>query len=188
VTPRTSVLFVLGCGVFWSVTPTAQNAASALPVLRDVQAAEAEALTFPRGVASEEQPSFAAAPNLTGTADRRCVEVGDGWNVRSGDFVAGPMSEFQTHWQQGYTKVWWSPRYLTDTRPRDLGDDGLVVRETRLEPAGLNSEYRHGGLVRNTTAFFNSGVWLPTPGKWMMVATYKSNWGCFIVNTQGRAR
>jgi hypothetical protein len=53
VTLGTSVLFVLGCGVFWSVTPTAQNAASALPVLRDAQAAEAEALTFPRGVTSE---------------------------------------------------------------------------------------------------------------------------------------
>ena len=77
-TLRTTVLFVLGCGVFWSVTPAAQKAASALPALRDVQAAEAEALTFPHGVTSEEQPNFAAELNLTGTADRKCVEVGDG--------------------------------------------------------------------------------------------------------------
>lgn len=187
-TLRPSVTFVLVCGLTWTAAPSAAPAARQrspqLPVLTSVQAAEAEGARYPKGLDDETQPNFAALMELTGTADRTCVDVGDGWSVRSGDFVAGPMLPFQTHWQRGHTKVYWSPRYLTDGRPRELGDDGLLVRETRLEPAGLHAEYRYGTLVRNTAAFFNSNVWLPTAGRWLLVATYKSNWGCFIVNAQ----
>ena len=183
-TLRPFVLCVSACGLMWAAMPTAQEAASALPVLRSVQAAEIEAAAYPRGLSSDVQPGFAAATNLTGTSARTCVDVGDGSAVQSGDFVAGPMNMFETSWQEGHTKVWWEPRYLADARSRDLGGDGLVVRETRLDVAGPTAVYRYGRLVRNTSAFFNSDVWLPTSGKWMLVATYKSNWGCFIVDAR----
>ena len=44
--------------------------------------------------------------------------------VLSGDFLAGPIYDFFTSWQQGYTKVWWVPRYLGDPAPR-AGNAGL---------------------------------------------------------------
>jgi len=31
-------------------------------------------------------------------------------------------------------------------------------------------------------AFSNSDLWVPSAGRWLLVATYGANWGCFIVD------
>jgi hypothetical protein len=148
-------------------------------VLKDVAAANAEGAAYPAGDPNTAQPGWAGAPS--GDASRKCVDVADSDAVRSGDFIAGPFSFFRTSWQEGRTKVWWVPRFLNDTTPRDLGERGLLIRSTRLDAPG-HHVFRFGGIVRNSVGFFNSTAWLPTAGRWMMVTTFESNWGCFVVD------
>lgn len=159
-----------------------------LPALADIHAAEAEGARFPTGAQASVQGGVDAA-GAVGTAARTCVEVGDATSVRAGDFLAGPfggVAGFRDSWQAWHTKVWWAPRYLADRTPRDLGDDGLVVRGTRLDAPAPPMTYRYGELVRSAdgTGFFNSGVWVPSAGRWMLVATFGPNWGCFVVVTR----
>ena len=154
----------------------------------DVQAAEVEGAAFPRGSPADVQIGF-DAPAEVGTPDRRCVDVGNSRAALSGDFTAGPFGSllgggFRTSWHEGHTKVWWAPRHLADARPRDVGENGLLVRSRRLDVPSEAALYRYGGIVRsmNGVGFFNSGFWLPSSGRWMVVATFGANWGCFVVD------
>ena len=154
----------------------------------DVQAAEVEGAAFPRGSTADVQIGF-HTPADVGTADRKCVDVGDRRAALSGDFTAGPFGGvlgggFRTSWHEGHTKVWWAPRHLADTQPRDVGENGLLVRSRRLDVPSKTALYRSGGIVRsmNGVGFFNSGFWLPSAGRWMVVATFESNWGCFVID------
>jgi hypothetical protein len=204
VTNRILAMGLVGCAVGWPFgrpPPVAETSplVAALQVLRsqpvevaplvDIQAAQTEGAAYPHGDAASVQSGFDAGADV-GTPERRCVDTRHSKAALSGDFLAGPFDDlfasFRTHWQQGHTKVWWAPRYLADRTPRDLADGGLLIRGTRLDGSG-GTTYRYGGLVRSIPSgigFFNSGVWVPSAGRWMLVATYGSNWGCFVVETQ----
>ena len=181
-----SGLAVLACGLLCAKTVPAQSAPRvALRLLEDIAAAEKEGATYLRGDKNDEQTGYAAGIEV-GTTDRKCVDVKDSRNAVSGDFFAGPFDMFRSSWQQGHTKLWWAPRYLADARPRDLGDEGMLMRGTRLDQPG-HPVFRYGGLVRSIpagTGFFNSNAWLPSSGRWMLVTTFGPNWGCFVVDAQ----
>jgi hypothetical protein len=193
---RILAMGLLGCAVGWPFGQPPQAAETSLPVAAlqvmrsqpvevaplDIQAAETEGAAYPHGDATSVQSGFDASADV-GTAERKCVDTRHSKTALSGDFLAGPFDDlfvsFRTHWQQGHTKVWWAPRYLADRTPRDLADGGLVIRGTRLDGSGESTTYRYGGLVRSIPSgigFFNSGVWVPSAGRWMLVATYGSNW------------
>jgi hypothetical protein len=82
--------------------------------------------------------------------------------------------------------VWFVPRHLSNNQPRELDpNDGLLVRGTKLDGAAEHTTYRYGTIVRSGdgVGFFNSTLWVPSAGRWLLVATYGPNWGCFIVET-----
>jgi hypothetical protein len=157
---------------------------SALPdvsqiVLRDVAGAEGEGATYPHPRADQAQPGFFGGAGYTGTADRKCIETKDGLSVLAGDILAGPFRMFQTHWQQGRTKIWWAPRYVP------FAD--LIVRASRLDDPDQHTRFRFtdvASAIPSGVRFFPSDAWLPSAGRWMIVATAGSNWGCFVVNVQ----
>ena len=164
-----------------------------LPALADVAAAEKEGASFPRGLATSVQPGFGAFADK-GSGDRKCVDAKGSKATLSGDFEAGPFeiehgAGFTTNWRQGHTKVWFVPRYLANNQPRELGAyEGLLVRGTRLDAPDVHTTYRYSTIVRSDRSesgygFFNSDLWVPSAGRWMLVATYEKNWGCFIVET-----
>jgi hypothetical protein len=159
--------------------------------LADIAAAEKEGAGFPRGPVASVQGGFAVGADK-GSGDRKCVDANGSKATWSGDFVAGPFdiehgAGFRTNWQYGRTKVWFSPRYLANAQPRELAaGEGLLVRGTKLDStAAEHQTYRYGTIVRSMSGvgFFNSDLWVPSAGRWLLVATYEANWGCFIVET-----
>ena len=131
----------------------------------------------------------------TATSTRRCVEAA-GRNAESGDVSAGSWDFYRTSWRQGGGKLWWRV-----ARPLTGSDSAtLIVRAIRLDrplPAGAESNSRstrirlrpvsrQGDTLVFTltepkaTSGFPSGVRVPTPGRWMFIATMGDNWGCFL--------
>jgi len=161
------------------------------PALTDIAAAEKEAASFPRGSAASAQPGFDASAADKGSGERQCVDAKGSKATMSGDFIAGPFEiepggGFTRNWRYGHTKVWFSPRYLANAQPRELPDgEGLLVRGVRLDATAERTTYRYSTIVRSMsgTGFFNSDLWVPSAGRWLLVATYGDNWGCFIVTT-----
>jgi hypothetical protein len=150
-------------------------------VRRIIAAAEASGLAFPGGEKA--------------TSPRRCVEA-EGRGVTSGDVSAGSWKFYRTSWLQGGGKLWW---YVA--RPFRGSDSArLIIRAVRLDrplPAGaerdsrstrirLRPVSRRGDTLVFTltepkaTSSFPSGVRVPTPGRWMFIASMGDNWGCFL--------
>lgn len=184
--------FLLAALVAVSAAPAGQQSPAKpdLPALADVAAAEKEGASFPRGPATSVQPGFDVGSDK-GSGDRKCVDAKGSKATWSGDFVAGPF-DFETgggftrSWRYGHTKVWFAPRYLANNQPRELGaGEGLLVRGTRLDAPDVHTTYRYSTIVRSMSGigFFNSDLWVPSAGRWLLVATYDTNWGCFIVET-----
>jgi hypothetical protein len=147
--------------------------------------AEAERLgaRMPRPTATNPVDSAAQAM-ARGTSERKCVDVTALSIAQSGDFVVGPFDRYSAVWHTGYGKLWWQPRHIStnETLP-------LVVRASRLEPAGSDRVFGQSSLARggsptggiiSQTRFYPTGIHFPTTGTWLMVATAGDNWGCFV--------
>ncbi len=144
-----------------------------------VRTAEVRGAVYDGGEKGPQQAGFDGQAD-SGTRDRKCVEVGDGDVVQSGDIVAGSFKFFGNHWQlNGARKLWWAPRYLPAGQARSV----LLVQSTSLDrPAGV-STYRRDAMVRDAKGmyFYNTDFGLAAAGRWLIVATSGPNWGCFVV-------
>lgn len=119
---------------------------------------------------------------VPGSPADRCVDVGQRRNVRSGGFVAGNFGaneqDFASYYQQNRrnagVKIYWIPLHVDHmaelTVQATLLPNRTVVRTTRHDLVGAG-----GGAV-----FYSSGIPIPVPGRWELVATAGSNKGCFI--------
>jgi hypothetical protein len=127
---------------------------------------------------------------------RRCVEA-KGPSVTSGDISAGSWSFYPHSWAPGGGKLWWRTARPV---PGDPDSSTLTVRAILLDrplPTGaernsvstrikLRPVTRHGDTLLFTltewkaATAFPSGVRVPTPGRWMFIATMGDNWGCFL--------
>lgn len=144
-----------------------------------VRQAEARGAVYDGGKKGPQQAGFDGQADL-GTRDRKCVEVGDGDVVQSGDIVAGSFKFFRSHWQlNGARKLWWAPRYL----PTGQARSALSVQATPIDRPGGVTSYRREAMVRSASGqyFFNTDFGLPEAGRWLIVATAGPNWGCFVV-------
>lgn len=120
--------------------------------------------------------------HVPGSSSYRCVDVGRRQNVRSGGFVAGNFGanaqDFASFYQQSRkhtaVKIYWVPLHVDHMREltvqATLLPSRTVVRTTRHDLVGAG-----GGAV-----FYSSGIPIPVPGTWELVATAGSNKGCFI--------
>jgi hypothetical protein len=173
--------------------PSAAPTPDAAAAPATIAAAEAEGHTHPRS--SPPQEPGIAFQQAAGTAARACVEVERllapdddsaipasdqrgraGRGIRSGEFVAGPFGAYKKDWARDPRngKLWWVP-FHTATMP------GLTVRAVLLDDPAPNRTFTLTPAVGAGGPFYPSGVVLPAPGRWMLIATAGPDWGCFIV-------
>jgi hypothetical protein len=176
-----------------TVTPKpSQLISSATPT--SIQTAEQEGATFPHADKEPPPPSF-QADQIIGSAERKCVEIPVGlvpaWR-KSGEFTVG--GEIGALWAGQEGKVPWGPFH----DPARIGAT-LVVRGSRLDEPGITSRFvssnygwpikelrqpARDSVVDREHAFYPSGFSLPSAGRWLLVATSGSDWGCFIVTVR----
>jgi VWFA-related protein len=145
-----------------------------LPQLGSVQEAESEGRAFQ--VSTGKPAKGFSSRSLPGTSERRCVEVESYREARSGDFVAGNFAEYPGLNRLG--SLSWTPAHVpTERQP-------LTIRFARLDRPGPGSRavFVARAEMESGQVFFPSRVNLPTPGRWMLVATSGPNWGCFILD------
>jgi hypothetical protein len=171
-----------------------------LPVRETIAAAEAEGATYPRGPIREHGPAaFAGKP--IGTAERKCTSgpstaVAAGklagfdfsytpMGIRSGDFViAGQIGAGRPPSAGRQSKISWLPYHNPHehstplvVRGARLGHPGDTIRYTQPEHAWPRGQ-------SETEVFFPSGIELPRPGRWLLIAAAGDDWGCFILTAR----
>lgn len=150
---------------------TPQSAQDAAVPPRTIEAAEAEGAAHPAR-SGIEQSMYADA---FGPSDRKCVAAEGHVTARSGDFVAGPFEAYIVMGRGRLRKVWWAPRQGTVMPP-------LLLRGTKLDGPNVTVAWSFPSVAVSTDgAFYNTTFELPQPGKWLVVVTAGSNWGCFVL-------
>jgi hypothetical protein len=131
------------------------------------------------------------------TADRRCVSVDNITAGRSGEIVSGAWAgtrlSYTQRWTRGIGKLWWKALYdlYPSAEPHRPASSPILVRALRLDrqlAPGVESrsgeqsfvERRGDTLVFMASPAGTSGIRVPTPGRWMFIATSGPNWGCFL--------
>lgn len=156
-------------------------------------AAEAEGRGHPRSRPPHEPDG--AFQRAAGTAARACVEVepllapdddstlpasdqrgSAGHGIRSGEFVAGPFGGYKQNWARDPRdgKLWWVPLHR-EAMP------GLTVRAILLDDPAIRRTFTLTPAAGADGPFYPSGVVLPEPGRWMLLATAGPDWGCFVM-------
>jgi hypothetical protein len=170
-----AALAALVLGLSSIAEPAAQTQQSAIE--KRIADAEAEGAKHPRVKTPDPyprkcnviQPEQIVFP--TGTATKPYI-----W---SGDFDAVSIS---FGWDKTYEQAKLPLRVLY---PDAIGN-GLRIRVTRLDAPGEGPTYTTNGFNAYTIGarepFFASWPKFPTPGKWMMILTAGSNWGCFVLD------
>lgn len=185
---RCAVLAVVLLGAGGALPAQSRRGAlEPLPIRTTITEAEAEGMTFPRGPAREHSPT-AFAGRLPGTADRKCVDplrVDLAFmpnQIRSGDFVIGGQIGGSMPPTGGHgSKVWWVPYH----NPYEFSTT-LLVRGVRIDHPSdtirlVRPDYAWPVGGPKTDSFFPSGLFLPNPGRWLLVATAGDDWGCSIL-------
>ena len=160
--------------------------AQTMPVT--IAEAEAEGTSFAHAdSAVSAQSLFTGAP-FGGSDNRRCVRtIPDaalpGGSLRSGDFIIRTRFSGQFGLQAAKAhKILWIPLH-----GEALRGTSLVVRavrigypadSVRLSFAGL----ARGGEITGPTYGYPSTVLFSSAGQWLVVATAKDDWGCFVLD------
>ena len=151
---------------------------------RSVEAAQHEGAAFPHETQQAPSRTFGSV----GTAERKCVQFPPkAWSARrSGDFeIGGQIAVLKAHTPG---KVWWTTLH----NPEDT-KAVLVVRASRLDRPEITSRFvssHYGwpvmkdGHAHREYAFYPTAFSLPSPVRWLLVATSGNDWGCFIVTVQ----
>ena len=188
----------IALGIVSSVALTAtaslipQNAVPALTGNTEaeiVAAAERGGATFALDPRAPSLPAkYFSEPPTPGAAERKCVVASGMGPVRSGQFVIGGLLS-EPRGATGELKIWWAPMHHAASM-------NIVVRGRMAGTLGATTEFLSSDVawpvVRSGPAvpvadrqyFFPSGVYFPSPGKWILVATQGSDWGCFILNVR----
>lgn len=118
---------------------------------------------------------------------RSCVTGWDAGPARSGEFtIGGQISAFRPLRAGKTGKIWWKPLKAAADMPP------LVVRGRNLGNARDSVHYRTTAVAwpgspgvivppSRRSYFFPSGFAVPSAGRWLVIATSGTNWGCFIV-------
>ncbi len=203
---RANFTLILGAAIIAmsSYRLEAQRGADSRPMPTSVVEAEAEGAAFPPEAAPPSLPYGFRPGAVTGTAERKCVAFPgqavlshtNGWDNsrRSGEFVVG--GEIIEGLKAGVgAKVFWVP--LHDPSSREAI---LHVRSMRLDQPAITARFSSSDYASSLKAesvsgetryvrdgdsiFYPTGFSLPDAGRWLVVATSASDWGCFIVTVR----
>ncbi|HXT15022.1 MAG TPA: hypothetical protein VN706_05295 [Gemmatimonadaceae bacterium] len=161
------------------------TAASQLAIPVTVAQADAEAAGYSRSDTASAPQAFFARPSA-GTSDRRCVDSRNAddrqatGSLRSGEMIVRGRWNDSTGLHAGKEdKFLWLPLHGS----ADLKAP-LVIRADRVgEPAdSLRLTIAHVARGGGHMYGYPSLVSFPTPGRWLVVATAGSDWGCFILD------
>jgi hypothetical protein len=149
-------------------------------VPRTVADAESFGRRYPQADQEAEFPpvTLLGESSLTGPGDRRCVDVANYEWIRSGEFIGGPFALYRASWAAPPKFVWVAAHQPRLERlqvkvfatPLDAPDDARVYATYRALPRLTMRKRPIQGFV-----------FLPRPGRWMLVTTAGANWGCFIL-------
>lgn len=134
----------------------------------------------------------AAFPTMRAQSDsaqpRVCVTTHDFGPARSGEFtIGGNLSPGSSMLAGRPGKVWWAPLYAARRMPpllvrgRSLTNLGDTVRFTSERVAWPAVPGSPPIPEEKRKYFFPSGITIPQPGRWLLIATSGRNWGCFIL-------
>lgn len=158
------------------------GARDSLTLPTTVSAAEAEGVSFKRAA----PPSWVAGiftREWTGSADRRCLTLPAqqdpaGQSFRSGDFIIRTRLPISAARQM---KILWTPLH----NPFEYSST-LLVRAARLDdPAdSLRRSIADWGYVphEKRDSAFPSLFTFAHPGRWLIVATAGTDWGCYVLS------
>src|SRR5262249_18095941 len=151
---------------------------------------EAEGAEYPRSADSVVQPPVG---RKCADASVTAYDIHGQFKARSGEFEIGgdlggclyPSASLRSG-HRG--KVWWLPDHGGSRMPpllvrgRNLNHPRDTVRYTTKSIAVAKLSVGHRELPeRGDYFFFSSGIAIPTPGRWLVIATSGVNWGCFIL-------
>lgn len=164
----------------------------------------AQTLRIPRAGTEEQLRAEAAAEgaaftrtsktDTTAAVPRVCVDAIDMGPAHSGEFTIGGNLSGMSAMRAGRPgKVWWAPLHHARNMP------ALVVRGRSLTTGSDTVRFTSakvawpvvvpGVPVPETERkyFFPSGITIPNPGRWLLIATSGANWGCFILTVRSSA-
>jgi hypothetical protein len=160
--------------------------------------ASGQRLSIPRGntetelkaEAEKEGAVYSRTPTRVTEAEPRVCAIGLGLGpARSGEFTIGGNLGGGAAMRAGRPgKVWWSPLYATRDMPpllvrgRSLTNPQDTVRFTSANVAWPVTPGAPPIPEAERKYFFPSGITIPTPGRWLVIATSGPNWGCFILS------
>jgi hypothetical protein len=141
-----------------------------------VAAAEADGAAYPR---------FAGTPTRD-ASPRSCVDGREVGPALSGEFTIGGNLSGSVAMRAGRQgKVWWAPlRQAADMPPLLVRGRSLTTPSDTVWYASSSVAYSGGttlGPLVDRKYFFPSGIAIPRPGRWLLIATSGPNWGCFIL-------
>lgn len=195
-------IVLLGLGISIGVSLPAEQVVSKLGYLTGsfehelVESAERDAAAFAVDLGRPDRiKRVFTSPDLQGTSARKCIVGAGRGPLRSGEFViggelSGPAS--QDLLKRVAPKIWWSPLHHG-------AEMDLLIRARRV---GQGGEYRfhsvtvasgsHGPSLElpeeQRDYFFPSAIEFLHSGKWLVVATSGSDWGCFILTMPSPVR
>jgi hypothetical protein len=162
------------------------NIVGAQTMRATIAEAEAEGTGFARAdPALSAQSLFTGAP-LGGSGDRRCVRAISGaslpsGSLRSGDFMIRAGFSYQFEAGKDH-KILWIPLHGAA-----LHGTPLVLRAVRIGHPADSVRFSSAGLVHGEEATgptygYPSEVLFPNAGQWLVLATAKDDWGCFVLD------
>lgn len=175
----TAAAMVVALGVGQRV-PAAQTQSA---VEKSIAAAEAEGANHPRVKTPDPYPRKCNVIR----PEQIVFPAGNATNpyIWSGDFDAASIS---FGWDKTYEQAKMPLRVLY---PDAIGN-GLRIRLMRLDPPGEAPPFTldrfNARTIDRHEPFFASWPVLPTPGKWMLIMTAGSNWGCFVLDRPVKAQ
>ena len=132
--------------------------------------------TYATAVTSAEATGDRVPRTGVGNVERRCVDVNDTPNPRSGEFSVGGFNMYGATWHQGAGKLAWKPLHPDASAP-------LTVRVWSLDNPGAPVEFKAttmSGSIADNTASYTVDMRLPRAGSWLLTAEAGPNWGCFL--------
>jgi hypothetical protein len=128
-----------------------------------------------------------------GTADRRCVVVGNANGARSGDLIGSP---FRLYASADYWRPGGAPKlsFAAAHRPPIGEPMQLIIKAVQVDATaesfvfiGRTYTVRWSGLLmwRLTGSQWwtaATGVTPPSSGRWLLVTTLGADWGCFVLD------